>query len=122
MWGEFKGIRYTRGMSDFSRRYPIAYEARFDSFVTDIGELCGFGNTEVGMYDFGVNVLGSFLGNATISVRVSDCEKRLKMNIRNVFSVESLTRNPVTRKPIVTTPFLPPVSQYFIYDIKESLK
>ena len=81
----------------------------------------GLSKTDEGSYDLGVNVLGSFSGTATIYVRKSKCEKQLKMTIRNVFSVESMFRNPYTRETTITYPFLNPVTTFFYYDITESL-
>lgn len=122
IWNEFKNVRYQRGGTNSKKRYSIRYEARFKDFLIDVVTALGFGKTATGKYDFGVNVLGSFNGNATISVNVQRCEKKLEMMIKNTFSVESMFRNPVTRVPMITTPFLSPVVQYFIYDITEVLQ
>ncbi len=122
IWNEFKNVRYQRGGTNSKKRYSIRYEARFKDFLIDVVTALGFGKTVTGKYDFGVNVLGSFNGNATISVNVQRCEKKLEMMIKNTFSVESMFRNPVTRVPMITTPFLSPVVQYFIYDITEVLQ
>ena len=120
IWQEFKSIKRPVP-SDYSLHREINYTARFNDFLTDVVTGMGMSKTDTGAYDFGVNVLGSFSGTATIHVRKSNCEKQLKMSIRNVFSVESMFRNPYTREATITRSVLNPVTAYFTYDITEPL-
>jgi hypothetical protein len=72
--------------------------------------------------DFGIRILGSFSGNATIKVDCKTCKKELSMTLQDSFTVESLTRIPYFRKPLITYPFLNPVKMYFNYDITEDIQ
>ena len=73
--------------------------------------------------DFGVRILGSFNGEATISVDCNTCEKKFSMTLRDSFTMESLTRNPFNRKQsLVKHPYLSPVTMLFHYDIKEKIQ
>lgn len=121
IWNEFKNIRYQKGRGDYILNRDGGYTARFKDFVGDVSTLLG-ASVQDGAFDFGVRVLGSFQIWAQIYVRNSKCEKQLKMTISNTFSVESMTRNPITRNPLVTYPFLQPVHMTFNYDITEKLK
>ncbi len=73
--------------------------------------------------DFGTRVMGSFGGKATVSVDCSKCTRTLAMTVRNVLSMESLTRNPFNREQsLIKTDLLPRIEQIFIFNISESIK
>ena len=120
IWSEFKSIRYNKSAGDYTLNRNTQFTARFKDFVGDVATVLG-ASVQDGKFDFGVRVLGSFTVSATISVWNSRCEKRLNMTISNAFTVESMLRNPLTRNPTITYPFLKPVTTHFRYDVMERL-
>ena len=88
------------------------------------GALCAEtvdGHVGTHVYDLAGNLVTDIWVSATISVWNSRCEKRLSMTISNAFTVESMLRNPITRNPTITYPFLMPVTTHFCYDVTERL-
>lgn len=117
---EFKSIRYNKSAGDYTLNRDTHFTGHFKDFVGDVATVFG-ASVQDGKFDFGVRVLGSFSVTATISVWNSRCKKRLNMSISNTFTVESMLRNPITRNPTITYPFLKPVTTHFRYDITERL-
>lgn len=120
IWSEFKSIKYNKSAGDYTLNRNTQFTGHFKDFMGDIATVFG-ASVQDGKFDFGVRVLGSFSVTATISVYNSRCKKRLEMSIRNVFTVESMFRNPITRNPTITYPFLKPVTTHFQYDITDRI-
>ena len=103
----------------------INYTASWRQFFRDLWTLWGTYNIintlnvpNSNAQDWGYEILGSFRGYYTITLDCKRCVKTLKMQINNSFSMSSLTRNPFSKKPLLTKPILNPVFQTFVYNVE----
>ncbi len=113
----------------FQKSGNMQYTAKASDYVFDVVTSFGVKNPDGSLNeanakagDLGYQVLGSFSVQYDMSVNCSTCTKRLFIRVKNTFSVESFFRNPFTRRPTITTPFLKPVSMVFDYDFEDSVR
>jgi RHS repeat-associated protein len=101
------------------QRINFAFTAPVSDFFADIQT--GFGALSEGKpyNDYGTRIFGSFRATGMAIIDCRKCEKKIELTLFNRWSIQSLTRNPVTRRPLVNGNIVKPTDVYINYDIKE---
>ncbi len=107
-----------------SRRWKgrFSYTANFNDFQRDVVYLLGGEGVWADGFkdgDISVNMFGSL--NISYNIFVDCCKKKKSLSLRVVdnWTIESLTRNPKTREPIIDTDFLEPIQIIVSYTFED---
>jgi RHS repeat-associated protein len=95
----------------------FAYTAQLGQFVTDAFDFLGYYGEGVGHQDFGTNAIGSFRVDYLFTVDCKKCRKAAAVSESDRLTIQSLFRNPFTRRPTVRGNALPPTPIYILYNI-----
>ncbi len=92
------------------QRVSTQFTATISDFANDVATGLGYFGEGLGHGDHGINAFGSFHVLADLHLECCSQKKWLIITISNTWSMDSLLRNPITRKPFFNSTALNPVS------------
>ena len=102
------------------QNFSYQFTATFDDFVHDVITGLGFYGEGTAHKDHGTNAFGSFHLSGYAKLDCCSQKKWISITIMNTWSMSSLLRNPITRKPLSSSSALNPVSvQVEIYKLED---
>jgi len=104
----------------WQQKIDFQFTASTKDFMNDVKTGLGYYGEGLKHKDHGTNAFGSFHLDGFISIDCCSNKKWMEVTIKNTWSMGSLLRNPVTRRPIFRSSALNPVNvQVSIYKLDD---
>lgn len=102
-----------------TQKIDFQFTASFDDFKSDAFSVLGYWREGAPYGDFGTQSFGSYRATGEVTIDCCKREKSIKLELFNRWSTASLTRNPITRKSMMSGNVWNPVDVYVKYDLHD---